>query len=253
MREYNVQLENFSGPLDLLLFFIRRDEIDIMDIPIAKIAEEYLSFIDTVQALDVAIAGEFIMMAATLMRIKARMLLPQISVDGDEEEIVDPRTELVQQLLEYQRYKEAAAELDGMLLIENRKFTRPATSDYGDLADDPSVYLEEVSVYELASIFKRLLDSIPPAVTYNLERDEIKVRDKMAFLMSQFVLKQRYKFSEFFEESQSRRELIVTFMAILELVREGRVTILQKRPFDDFVLEIVPGEVEGVNGPMGEA
>ncbi|MEE9166905.1 MAG: segregation/condensation protein A [Candidatus Neomarinimicrobiota bacterium] len=255
MRGYSIELESFSGPLDLLLFFIRRDEINIMDIPIARITEEYLSYIETVQALDIAIAEEFVMMAATLMRIKVRMLLPQFSLEDEEEEPVDPRAELAQRLLEYQRYREAAVTLTEMLVSENRRFPRPVTTEYSDLPDDPSLYLEEVSLFELATIFKRLLERMPAPVTYDLERDKIKVRDKMAFLMSQFVLKKRYMFSELFSDPFSRKDLIATFMAILELVKEGKVWVLQKHHFDDFVLEIVSPGAEGqrMAPPVGEA
>lgn len=239
MMDYQIHLENFTGPLDLLLFFIRRDEIDVMDIPIARITEEYLFYIETLQTLNVAVAGEFLMMAATLMRIKARMLLPQVSWDQDEEAPEDPRAKLVQQLLEYQRYSEAAENLSEILASQSHKFPRAGTWDSPDSSEDPSIYLEDISLFELASLFKGLLEKMPPPVTYDLQRDEVRVRDKMAYLMAQFVVKERYKFSELFSDFQSRKDLIATFIALLELVRDGQVRILQKRPFADFVLEAV--------------
>lgn len=256
MTGYQIQLDNFTGPLDLLLFFIRRDEIDIMDIPIARIAEEYLAHLDTLRTLNVAIAGEFIMMAAMLMRIKARMLIPHLSVDGDEEEVVDPRAELVQQLLEYQRFKEAAGSLSSLIESQIRKFSRPENLDYRDAQEDQAVYLEEVSVFELASMFKELLDKMPHVVTYyDLPREEVKVKEKIAYLLTQFVLKKRLMFSELFSDFYSRQELIATFIAILELVREGQLQVLQRRPFIDFALEWISPESRELPHPpaVGEA
>lgn len=237
MMEYQIQLKNFTGPLDLLLFFIRRDEIDIMDIPISQITDEYLSHLATLQTVNVGIAGEFIMMAATLMRIKAKMLLPQISIGDDGEDLEDPRAELVQRLLEYQRYKETAENLFQMIKSQSQKFPRPENLEYQNLEEDPSVYLEEVSLFELASLFKELVNKIPPAVTYDVSREQIKVKEKMAFLLTQFVVQKEYMFSELFPDFATRQELIATFIAILELIHDGQLHVYQKRPFGDFHLE----------------
>ena len=254
--KYQIHLENFTGPLDLLLFFIRRDEIDIMDIPISQITEDYLAYLETLQFLNVGIAGEFIMIASILMRIKARMLLPQLSVD-DDGEIVDPRKELVQRLLEYQKYKQLAEKLNEMMTSQNLKFPRPANRDYQDLEEDPSSYIQDISLFELAHLFKKLIEKIPPVVSYDLAREQIKVRERMEFLMAQFVNKKQLKFSELFSECSSKYQLIVTFIAILELIRDGELRVTQRSFFSDFKLECVSSEsVSNINimsKTMGEA
>lgn len=239
MMSYQIRLDNFTGPLDLLLFFIRRHEIDIMDIPIARITEEYLEFIRAAQTLNVAIAGEFLVMAATLMRIKVRMLLPVVS-DDDGEEVEDPRTELVQRLLEYKRFKEAADNLREMNDQQSRRFSRPALSDYDWLEGDPAVYLEDISVFEIVQAFKELLEKMPPVLSYDLERDAVSVKEKIAFLMTKLTEKSQYKFSELFSTLESKRDLIATFIAVLELVRDDRIRVVQKAVFSDFVIKRSP-------------
>jgi len=243
--EYQIHLENFSGPLDLLLFFIRRDEIDIMDIPISQITEEYLSYLETLQFMNVGIAGEFIMMAATLMRIKAKMLLPQLILE-ENGEMEDPRTELVQRLLVYQKYKELAVNLSGMMESQGRKFPRPENMNYQDIETDPSHYIDDLTLFELAHLFKDLLDKMPPAVSFDLAREQIKVKEKMEFLLAQFVNKRQFKFSELFPEFVSKYELIATFIAILELIRDGRLRVIQRRPFSDFSLERISSESQRI-------
>ena len=242
--DYHVQLENFTGPLDLLLFFIRRDEIDIMDIPIAQIAEEYLSYLQAIQTLNVAVAGEFLVMAATLMRIKARMLLPRVPV-GDDEAVEDPRTELVHQLLEYQRYKEAAENLSIMMSSESSKYPRPVNHDHHNTRGDPAYYLSDVSLFQLASTFKEMIERMPTSVTYDVSRERVIVKEQMAFLLARFVDRKEYKFSELFPHFTSRRELIATFIALLELIRDGQIRVLQKKIFHDFVLERISTESGG--------
>ncbi|MFQ6673206.1 MAG: segregation and condensation protein A [Fidelibacterota bacterium] len=242
--EYQIELENFTGPLDLLLFFIRRDEIDIMDIPIARITEEYLSYLEAFQTLNIAVAGEFVVMAATLMRIKARMLLPR-HPEGDQEEIEDPRTELAYRLLDYQRYSEAAVTLSAMMESQGKKFPHPVTIDSEEMKPDPLFYLGDVSLFELVRVFKELMEQLPPSVTYDVAREQVDIQERIAFLLTKFVDRDTYKFSQLFPDFASRRELIATFMAILELIRDGQVRVLQKRIFHDFVLERIPPDSVG--------
>ena len=233
---YQIELENFAGPLDLLLFFIRRDEIDIMDIPISTVTEEYLTYLEALQTLNVSVAGDFMVMAATLMRIKAKMLLPSLS-DEDDEEFEDPRTALVQQLLEYQRYKEAAGDLSELNDLESRRFHPSVVHSVTDSEEDPGFYLEDVTLFELVSVFKKVLEQIPPAVRYDVERAEIQVKEKVAMILSRFVEKSQIMFSELFPKFSSRQEVIVTFIAILELIRDCQVRVRQKQLFEDILLE----------------
>lgn len=233
---YQVKLENFAGPLDLLLFFIRRDEIDIMDIPIANITEEYLSYIEAIQTLNVSVAGDFMVMAATLMRIKAKMLLPSFT-NNDDEEIEDPRIALVQRLLEYQRYKEAAGNLLEMKDLQSKKFLHSVSFEETDIEEDPGFYIEDLTLFDLVSIFKKVLEQIPPVFKYDLDREEIKVKEKVAMILSRFVEKSQIMFFELFPKFSSRQDVIVTFIAILELIREGQVRVHQKHLFEDIILE----------------
>ena len=234
---YQIELENFAGPLDLLLFFIRRDEIDIMDIPISHITEEYLSFIEAVQKLNISFAGDFILMAATLMRIKAKMLLPSITEEEDED-FEDPRTALVQRLLEYKRYKEAANDLSELGNLQSKKFQHSFSSKDKELeVEDPEFYLEDVTIFEIVNIFNKLLDRIPPPLQYDVEKEEIKIKEKLALILSCFVGKNQILFSELFPKLSSRQDLVVTFIAVLELIRDGHIRVEQKKLFDDILIE----------------
>ena len=233
---YQIQLDNFAGPLDLLLFFIRRDEIDIMDIPIATVTEEYLTYLEAFQTLNVSLAGDFMVMAATLMRIKAKMLLPSLN-EEDDQEFQDPRTALVHQLLEYQRYKEAAGNLSEMNDLERKRFHPSVIRNLSDTEEDPGFYLEDVTLFELVTLFKKVLEQIPPAVHYDVEREGIQVKERVAMILSKFVEKSQIMFSELFPKFSSRQEVIVTFVAILELIRDGQVRVTQKKLFEDILLE----------------
>lgn len=156
---YKVQLNQFEGPLDLLLYFIRRDEIDIYDIPIAQITAEYLQIIEDMKALNLSMAGEFILMAATLMRIKSKMLIPRPEFD-EEGELIDPRRELVQQLLEYQRFKVVTTELSMKWHEQSNQHERSFAQE-AEGVDTAGVYLRKVNLFDLAQYFKKAMDRIP--------------------------------------------------------------------------------------------
>lgn len=236
MKSYQVELDNFTGPLDLLLFFIRRDELDIMDIPISQITDEYLEFLEAVQSLNVAVAGEFIAMAALLMRIKAKFLLPK-PVAEDDGELEDPRTELVQRLLEYKRFKEAAQNLAVYAEDQSRKFPRAVTFNVEDTAPDAAYYLGDVSIFHLVTTFKRLLDNLPVINRYDISREQVSVQKQVGYILGCFVDQSQRLFSEILMSSATRSEIIATFIALLELVRDGQVRVMQKDVFEDLVLE----------------
>lgn len=234
--QYEVQLNNFQGPLDLLLFFIRRDEIDIMNIPIARITQEYLEYMGALQTLNITVAGEFIVMAATLMRIKAKMLLPQIQGEEDED-FEDPRTELVHRLLEYQRYKDASMKLRSKLEEHSRQFPREVSLNYDNSEDDTSYYLEEISLFSLVQIFNKLTRNLPPVFELHTDREEVHVQQQIAYILSKFVKKSRYTFSELFPQFQNRQEVITAFLAILEMIKSKQIHVFQKGVFGEIVLE----------------
>ena len=174
---YQVRLSQFEGPLDLLLHLIRRDKIDIYDIPISHITHEYLSYIEIMQELELELAGEFFVMAATLMRIKAQMLLPRRSDADDEED--DPRDELVLNLLEYKKYKEAAQHMAEMENDRRRVFTRPTTDFVFDDEEEPVL---EVTVFDLLGAFKKVFDELKKQVSYRISRDSITIEEKIEII-----------------------------------------------------------------------
>jgi segregation and condensation protein A len=223
-REYKVRLEQFEGPLDLLLFLIKKQEIDIYDIPISVITEQYLSYIGVLEFLNLELAGEFLVMAATLMRIKARMLLPRESVD--EEELEDPRRDLVQQLLEYQKFKQAASDFEAMEYQRKMVFARPELEWEG--AEPP----EEVdyNLFDLITALRQVLDRAEEQ-PMEIEVDEVSIEAKMDYLRERIQPGQRVPFADLFEEGTDVLEIIVTFLALLELLRVGILKFRQTKSF----------------------
>lgn len=232
-----VQLEIFEGPLDLLLHLIKKNEVSITDIPIATITEQYLATLELMQTLNLDVAGEFLVMAATLIHIKSRMLLPAGDDEGDEDEGADPRAELVRRLLEYQRYKEAAAELEQREVLTRDVFVRAAapTEEAG-----PREF-REVSVFELLGALKRVIERLPKDIVHEVLLERITVREKMTLLLDRLRRESRLVFEALFTEARSRLDIIVTFLAMLELVKVRAVRISQDEPGGEIVIEAAAG------------
>jgi segregation and condensation protein A len=223
-REYKVRLEKFEGPLDLLLFLIKKEEIDIYDIPISVITEQYLAYIGVLEFLNLELAGEFLVMAATLMRLKARMLLPRES--ADDEEIEDPRKDLVQQLLEYQQFKQAASDFEAMEYQRKMLFTRPELEWEG--AEPPEEM--DYNLFDLIVALKHVLDRAKER-PMEIAVEEISIEEKMDYLRERIQPGQRAPFGDLFEEGADATEIIVTFLALLELLRLGTFKIRQTKSF----------------------
>lgn len=222
---YNIKIPVFEGPLDLLLHLIREDKIDIYDIPIAHITHQYLKYIEMMRELNLDIAGEFLVVAATLIYIKSRMLLPpDEEVSPEEQE--DPRRELVQRLLEYQRFKEAALSLKEREEEWTKVFRREPLSDEAQA----EVYLTDVSLFDLLSAFKKILETAPPEVV-SITKESLTVKDRMLFIMEMLEGKDAIRFEEFFKEGITRIQLIITFIALLELIKLGLIKAYQEREF----------------------
>ena len=236
---YKVHLENFDGPLDLLLFFIRRDEIDIYDIPISHIAKEYLDTLDQIQQVNIGVAGEFIEMAATLMRIKAKMLLPKLDLN---EEVEDPRSPLVRQLLEYRRYKELAHQLEDMAEERSQYFKRGFENTVPSGGEDPGVYLREVSLYDIAQYFKVAMENKPIISQYELQREEITLDDQKAIILANLDENGHLKFSVLIAKLETKLEVIITFLAILEMIRNEEIVITQQKLFSELEIELRGGK-----------
>jgi segregation and condensation protein A len=232
-----VQLEIFEGPLDLLLHLIKKNEVSITDIPIASITEQYLSTLELMQSLNLDVAGEFLVMAATLIHIKSRMLLPAGDDDPDEDEGIDPRDELVRRLLEYQRFKEAADQLEQREILTRDVFVRAAAAE-----ETPAPGFREVSVFELLSALRRVLDRLPKDDNFhNVTLEKITVREKMTLLLDSLRANGRLVFEALFTAMKSRMEVVVTFLAMLELVKAQAIKIFQEQAAGPIMIEAAVG------------
>lgn len=218
---YRVRLTQFEGPLDLLLHLIRRDKINIYDIPISHITREYLAYIEMMKELQLELAGEFFVMAATLMRIKAQMLLPR---RPEEEEEEDPREELVRNLLEYRKFKEAAQHLAEKEMGRRQVFPRPAAKPPGD---ENKTGPMEVTLFDLLGAFKKVLDDLKKNVSYRIERETFTITDKIEEIQNRLQDRSEVLFTELFGGRFNKVEVIVTFLALLELVRMGELIARQ--------------------------
>lgn len=238
---YSVHLENFEGPLDLLLYFIRRDEIDIYDIPIANITVEFMKTIDEMKKLNINVAGEFILMAATLMRIKSRMLLPREELD-EEDVIIDPRKELVNQLLEYSRFKDTATTLDMYATERKQVFPAGKTFNVVDTPEEFNVILKDITLYDIARAFKVAMDNMPVIQSYELERESIYLDDQKELVMRSFDGDGRLRFSTLINQLDSKIAVVVTFLALLELIRIHQITIIQNELFGELEIQLLTAE-----------
>ena len=232
---YKIHLENFEGPLDLLLYFIRRDELDIYDIPIAKITKDFIGVVEEWKRLNLLIAGDFIVMASTLMRIKAKMMIPRPEID-DDGEIIDPRSELIQQLIDYRRYRNAAETLKNM--AEKRKEYIPRQFQQNILDSDNSFNysLNDVSLYELAKVFKNVLEKRPVVSQFELNREPIRLEEQKEMILKYFDAEGRLNFTILLGNLKTRLEVIVTFLAVLDLIHEGSCIIKQSKIFGEIEL-----------------
>ena len=245
MGAYEVKLERFEGPLDLLLHLIQRDEIDIYDIPIARITQQYLNYIELMRLLDLDVAGEFLVMAATLMRIKAKMLLPT-PPPGEEEEI-DPRDELVQRLLEYRQFKEASTTLKSREERRRLEYERgmiPGDEEAGPLPLAPA------TLFHLLDALNRVLARLPARTVMELEGEAYDIEEKIERIHSRVRVAGRMSFETLLSECRSRLEMIVTFLALLELLKLNRLSASQQGTFGEIVLEPSDGETpSGLEAP----
>ena len=234
---YQIQLDNFEGPIDLLLYFIRRDELDIYDIPISKITKEFVETVEEWEKMHLHVAGDFIVMASTLMRIKAKLLLPRPELD-DDGEVIDPRTELVQQLVEYKRYKNAAEILNNLSNDQSQRFTRQLEPllvvDESDVEEN---LILDVTLFDLARFFKSAMDSMPVVSQFELNREPVKLEEQKKFIFKHFDGDGKLKFSTILSKLETRMEIVVTFLAILDLVREGSCIVIQENVFGDLELQ----------------
>lgn len=231
-NNYKINLENFQGPMDLLLYFIKRDRIDIYDIPISKIANDYLEYISMMEMLDIDIGAEFIYMSTVLLQIKARMLLPKV-IGEDGEEIEDPRVDLVHRILDYKRFKNASKNLDYQYDSHKKKFSKGMEMKY-DPSQDISLYVsEDVKLFDLARTFKNILEALPENNELDLVADQIRVKDQIVYINQVLDDKGEFMLTSIITKESSRIFVVGLFLAILEMIRDNNIKFKQTETFSD--------------------
>jgi len=232
---YKLKLDLFEGPLDLLLYLIKKNDIDICDIPIATITDKYMEYIEMMKLLDLELVGEFLVMAATLMQIKSRMLLPPDPVEEVEEE--DPRDELVKRLQEYKIFKEIAEQLKGKETERQKLYPRHIDEErMREINEDSKEVYFEANLFDLINAFTSALHRIKDKPVYEVIKEEFTVDQKIHDILHALLQAPQVFLSDFFADVNSRDEIIITFMAVLELIRLREIVILQKRLFAEIVI-----------------
>jgi segregation and condensation protein A len=230
---YKVDLELFEGPLDLLLHLIRKNDLDILDIPIAFILEQYMAHLDLMEELNIDLAGDFLLLASELAHIKSKMLLPASEEGEEDAEGEDPRSELVRRLLEYQRYKEAAHELIQRPMLGRDVFTQNAYREESEEEEEPPV---EADLFHLVSSFYELLKKAPKTAVHEIQVERVSVTERIYELMAQMRDHKMVEFTRLFETGATRDSLIVTFLAILEMARLKMLQVTQSESYGEIYL-----------------
>lgn len=232
---YKIKLSQFEGPLDLLLFFIKRDELDIYDIPISKITKEFIEYLQLLEQLDLEVAGDFILMAATLMQIKVKMLLPK-EIDEKGEEI-DPRADLVRALLEYKRYKEMSDEMGFMESnMRNYNFRGNYEEDAKQAPQDLDVLLKNITLYDLIKAFKKVLLAKTAEPVHQIKKFNVTIDEQMDYISSKLEGKSNISFLELMADIAEKFRIVVTFIAMLEMVKAGKIGLRESHSFNDFTI-----------------
>ncbi len=255
MSEYKVKFEVFEGPLDLLLYLIKKEEVDIYEVNLTKLATQFIEYIEMMREFDLEVAGEFLVMASTLMYIKSRELLPvdqQVQVEG-EEEGEDPRWELIRQLVEYKKFKDAAAKLS--VLEERQEGVFPRVPGKLEFASESPAAKPEVSIFDLlnavTSVLKRFEKRDNPREIFE---DKWTVSEKIDYILRTLTARDNVRFSELFEDAMSRSEVVCTFLALLELIRLKQLACAQSEAFAEIEIRrvqtsVLPAPVEKLESP----
>jgi len=230
--DLQIVLGEFEGPLDLLLHLIRQEQVSIYDIPVAKITDEYLRYLQTMQEMDIAVAGDFLVMAATLIELKTKMLLPRDPFAAQDAEEDDPRRDLVDQLLEYQKYKAAAQMLWSRATVERAIFRR------AELETDKNNPEVAVGVFDLLRVFNEILTRHKEEVLMEIEREEISMTEMLERLRNMVMSAGELNLRVFFERAKSRRELVLAFLSVLELVRTTEIRLFQPQTFGEITARV---------------
>lgn len=239
--DYRVDLDIFRGPLDLLLYLVRKSELDIFDIPIARVTEQYLGYLKLLRMIDVDVAGDFLVLAATLMEIKSRMMLPRSEGIGELEE--DPRMQLVRQLLEYKRFRDAAEHLHDLAEDQMQRFSRVPVERLGDGTDPTTEPIRDVELWDLVSAFGRLMRQTLAMAPKSIVYDETPIEVHMEDILHRLARQGQLAFSELFAGSPDRSRIVGIFLAVLELIRSKQIRGEQNEPFGEIWI-LPPGPAE---------
>ena len=231
---YKININDFEGPLDLLLFFIQRDKLNIYDIPISKITNDFLHYLSNLADKDIEVGAEFIYMASLLMKIKSKMLLPK---DEVEEELVDPRQDLVLKLLEYKKFKQISETISkiGDKYSQKHK-TRINEKLINSVEIKDTVHLENVDLYELIKAFENIIKSIPKNNYHEVINESYSIKDQMYLIEEKLSNKQKISFKSLFKYDKSKSHIVYTFIALLQMIKNGIIKIEQKKSFNDILL-----------------
>ncbi len=251
---YEVKIESFQGPIDLLFHLLKKNEVEIYDIPIATITKQYLDYIATMQQLDLDVASEFLVMAAELMEIKAKTLLPKQKSEDDQEEEIDPRQELIERLLEYKKYKQLAFQLKEFEGEKRKSYTRNVAPLLANLEFEESNPLENVKMDDFVSAFQRALNRKKKKVSVKkedekkkipqLQSEEVTIKEQQGYIIQQLIaVDGKISFMNLFSEFTSRLEIVVAFMALLELIKIKEVKIKQDYNFDEIIIYLSDTEI----------
>ncbi len=232
---YKIKLDQFEGPLDLLLFFIKRDELNIYDIPISRITGEFLEYVNLIKLMDLEVAGDFILMASTLMHIKVRMLLPR-EVDERGEEI-DPRADLIKALLEYKKYKEVAEDLTYFESSQRKiSFRGDFSEDVMESPPEFEILLKNISIFDLAKAFKKAIEGIKPQVVHEIRKINVSIDEQIQYILSRVLEKGEIHFLSLVHGMKEKIRIVITFVALLELTKMEKIRIKESPEFNDFVI-----------------
>jgi segregation and condensation protein A len=242
---YRVKLGVFEGPLDLLLHLVKKNEVDLSDIPVATITDQYLAYLELMQQLDLDVAGEYLVMAATLLHLKSRLLLP-IDENAEDEEGEDPRAELARQLLEYQRFKEAAEMLTRRDLLERDVFARAPMPDDTEMEGE---VLYDVSLGDLLDALQDVLKRAAPEVVHQVILEQVSLRERLVEILDTLRERREMLFTEVFPLGSTRLQILTTFLALLELVRTHMVHIQQEERFGPITMALAVS----ADAPLPEA
>jgi len=239
---YNIKLDIFEGPFDLLLFLIQKEEVDIYNIPISKITMQFIEYVEDGTHINLEHAGEFIEMIAVLMKIKTQMLLPKPEQTLDEE-LEDPRTELVNRLIEYKRFKDISEELDTLQTKATHLVPRTDFSYLQEIANqsvqEEGSFISSLSLYDLIKAYKKALDEMPQVTEHQVETVQVSLEDQSEFILNQLTQYKTYYFSDLMKAVSHKLVIVVSFIALLDLIRLSKVIITQNELFNDILIEAV--------------